>query len=170
MMKYLLGFFALLLVGAGCLGFGGKGVEGEWALSFDLPDEWVMMRAYSETGSAANALIEIERTAAEVVLQTTSSHIFTSEKLPEDLEQYGDYVTEDYLKVSVLRLDPRRIIPSEAEDLGEGFFKESDTVYYLKAEEENYKFTVHAEGREPTDALEVIRTAEVVTVDPDSAE
>lgn len=181
MKKLLLGFATLTLLGAGCAGvLTGKPVTGEWALAFDMPEGWVMVQPYQASATPINIDGDIEATDSEVYVQSTSAHILTGGVgIEEDRASlFGDYLTYDdsWTQIQVLRLDPRRVIPGEAEDLGDGFFKEtlceeggectqygaSRFVYYLKTEGTNYKFTVLSSNADMTDAEEVILSAQVV--------
>jgi hypothetical protein len=67
----------------------------------------------------------------------------------------------DSTQIRVSRLDPRRKVPSEAEDLGDGFFKDN-ADYYLKTETVNYKFIL--KGQDLDLATEIVLSAKQVTV------
>ena len=152
---------ALVLVGAGCTSLGGnKVVTGDWSLAFDLPNDWVMVQPYQPSDTPINLEGDIDPTDAEVILQSTPNHILTGGVGIDDdrLELFGEVLTveDSWTQISVTRLDPRRLIPSEAEDLGDGFFKEtlcdagedceiynrSRFVYYLQGEDIIYKFGI----------------------------
>jgi hypothetical protein len=156
---------ALVLVGAGCTSLGGnKVVTGDWTLAFDLPNDWVMVQPYQPSDTPINLEGDINPRDSEVILQSTANHILPagSGEIEEDrLGLFGEVVTSDYLQISVLKLDPRRIIPSESEDLGDGFFKDGE-VYYFDTGEEKYKFTIKADGLDESAAVDVIMTAQVV--------
>ncbi len=181
MKKIALFLLAFVFVGAGCASsLGNKTVQGEWTLAFDLPEGWVMVQPYQPSDTPINLGGDIEPTDSEVVLQSTSAHILTGGVgIEEDrVSLFGDYLTvEDaWTQISVTKLDTRRVIPSEAEDLGDGFFKEtvceeggectqyaqSRFVYYLKTDAANYKFMVLQSNQDITVAEEVIFSAEVV--------
>lgn len=151
MKKILLFAATIALVGAGCLGGGNKPVEGDWVLTFDLPKDWVMVAPYQdedidlETG--------IERTDSEVWLQENDA-------------------TTPVIKVS--HLDTRRVIPSEAEDLGDGFFRQTvcdeaqgqeclgvePYEYYLESESSKYKFIIDTELVDRSTVEDIIFSAE----------
>lgn len=165
MKKYLFSLFAFAFIGAGCAAGGGANsvVQGEWTLTFDLPNGWVMVQPYQPEDTPINLEGDIQPTDSEVILQSTDKHILPEGgEIDEDrLPLFGDITQNDYIQISVLKLDPRRIIPSEAEDLGDGFFKDGD-VYYYKTPDANYKFTITAVGRDVQEAVDVIMTAQVV--------
>lgn len=178
MKKLLLASFAIVLVGAGCFGGGGEEkkapevVEGDWVLALDLPDEWVMTSPYKD-GESINLDNKIEKLDAEVYLQSTNLTILRGGNLPEELEESGSYVTDNFVFITVTHLDERRIVPSEAEDLGNGFSKldPCDEVedcggagapamkYYLQTETGKFQFNAHVRGHELSEAEAVILTA-----------
>ena len=181
MKKFLLSFLSLALLGVGCSSLGGQQVvQGQWTLAFDLPDGWVMVQPYQPADTPINVGGDINALDSEVVLQSTQQHILTGNvSIDEDREVlFGDYLTTDdaWTKISVLKLDNRRLIPSESEDLGNGFFKEtvceegedctvyntSRFVYYYHTDAAKYKFTVQQANADLQDAVDVIMTAQVV--------
>ncbi len=174
--------FSLVLVGAGCSGgekTDNKVVEGDWILAFDLPEEWVMVAQYDATGDGINLEKEITRSDSDVVLQSTNQSILNgSGAVPDDLDM-ETVVTENFVEINATHLDARRVVPSEGEDLGNGFSKlklcedggdcqngsSSNYEYYYQTEEEKFKFTIDLNGRELTEAENVILSAQV-TVKP----
>ncbi len=145
----------LLLIGAGCLG--GKSVEGDWWLAFDLPTDWAMASAYDLTSESPDSFsLDVNREMDDIVLQSTVNAI---QKVD------GEYTPNDFAHIRVLRLDDRRIIPSEAEDLGNGFFKESDENYYLETETGKYQFKIIMQGSAGQSVEEVILSAQAVTIE-----
>lgn len=165
MKKVFLFALSLVLVGAGCTSLGGnKVVEGDWSIAFDLPNDWVMVQPYQPSDTPINLDGEITPTDAEVYLQSTDLHILPegSGQIEEDrVELFGEIVESDFTRISVLKLDPRRVIPSESEDLGDGFFKDGE-IYYFETEDAKYKFTILSEGQSTDEAVEVIVSAQVV--------
>lgn len=160
MKKILLFAATIALVGAGCLGGGNKPVEGDWVLTFDLPKDWVMVGPYN-LDSPIDLEGEIERTDAEVWLQSTDTFVYPSSGagLSDDqLAEYGidEILYTDFSLVKVTHLDSRRLIPEEAEDLGDGFYRVKlcedgeecqiggahNYDYYYETENGKYKFDI----------------------------
>jgi hypothetical protein len=171
--------FGLMLVGAGC---SGGTVEGDWYLAFDLPNDWIVTQAYSEGDKEEG--VDVTRDHVEVFLQSADAHmIFSDNELDAETEGrlLREVLYEDMTRISVSRLDERRIIPSEAEGLGDGWYKlapcaetpddegcvdDGTTMsYYLEADSgDKYLFRVTVDGQEISDAEEVLMTAEEVTI------
>lgn len=169
--------FGLLLIGAGC---SAGDIEGDWYLSFDLPDEWVMIQAYREADSPEGTIVS--RDLTEVFLQSEDTHMIFGGAVPEADAIAGKSVqTEDMTRVSVLRLDERRLIPSEADDLGDGWYQlapcigigegdlceddgESMTYYFESDAGNKYMLRVSSRDQDLAEAEEVIFTAQEVTV------
>ena len=168
--------FGLLLIGAGC---STGAVEGDWYLTFDLPDEWVMVQAYKEGNSPEG--VKVTDDQVEIFLQSADTHMIFGGRAPEPEEVAlisKEVQSDDMIKISVTRLDSHRLVPSEAEDLGDGWYsiepcggEECDgagqnyMTHYLETEEgDKYLFRPYVSGREFAEAEEVIFTAEEVTV------
>lgn len=183
-------FFALsllLVVGGGCLSLGRLGgpkiVEGDWYLAFDLPSGWVMTVPYQEPNTAKVVPSQsVDRSENEIFLQTTVIAIVNGGIKPGadvPIESYVPLTGQTQIKVS--RLDPHRVVPEEAEDIGDGFFKVKlcedggdCQIYgrynydlYLKTDTANYKFIIY--GDDVSTAENIIKSAEVVTI-PEVAE
>lgn len=184
-MKHLflaLGAMVLVLTGAGCAASnvvsvitGNDGViEGKWKLAFDLPEGWVQVEGYAQPNKEVPTLSQdVNHTMGMITLQSTSKPIARTttpaESIPKDA-----YVTADYTKIDVDFLDPRRSIPKDATDLGNGFFRASPvandctpgsctTTYYLKTVDNvKYMFTVWQVDQEPAVAEKVILSAKPV--------
>ena len=156
MKKLLLLMIGLVLVGAGC---GQKTVDSEWRLGFIEADEnWHLVSAYRDRDNLEELQDELDYDSVDAVIQTTPNFIFTGE-VPEDTSGYGDFVTEDYIKITMERMDPRRNLPRDAEDIGKGFYKVSETEYYLELADEKYRFLVELEGRDASEAEALILSA-----------
>ena len=179
MKKLLLAMTMLLAVGAGCMASqGGKNavVDGKWSLAFDLPEGWVMVVPYqAPTSDVVVPSENVERLDNEVYLQSTAKAILSGgigaePEVPTD--SYETLVGNSLMRVS--RLDPRRLIPSEAEDLGDGFYKlklcedgedcqiysHYNYEYYLKTDAANYKFILV--GDDVEQMIDVVMSAKVV--------
>ena len=183
MKKFFLFFALFLLVGAGCSGGGQTVVDtntSAWSLGFDLPRNWVMVKPYDETSQSVNTDLLITVEDSEVILQSTANHILAGDQPLEgdDLSIYGEVVTENFARVSVTRLDTRRLIPSEAEDLGDGWFVLQNCVpgescqngglhyadYYLETSDAKYKFVITMNGMDVDDVVKVLMSAEVASL------
>ncbi len=172
----------LLVMGAGCL-FGQREVAGDWYLAFDLPSEWVMVDDYNDPGSKAVELdYEVDRTDSEVVLQNIDKPIvFSNGVTPEESVPADSYVMTSGTRITVTHLDSRRVIPSDAEDLGDGFFQVKlcdeggecqiggahNYEYYFVQDDAKFKFQVstHAENKQTAiaEVESIIRSAKLVT-------
>jgi hypothetical protein len=157
MKKLFLGAFAMLLLGAGCLG--GSRVESDWVLGFKSMDGWHMVNAYDDRDNLEDMQREFAFDAVDVVVQSTDKFVFTGD-VPTNTEGYGEFVADKYIKITIERMDLRRRIPGEAEDIGNGFFKASDTEYYLELPDEKYQFLVEAEGEDLSKAETLILSAQ----------
>lgn len=186
---FLLSLAAVLLLGAGCsnLSLGGtKEVEGDWDLAFDLPSGWVMAAPYDsdELEEADFALdTEVGESDSEIFLQSSDKPVYLSSGEVSDeiteLEGQGELVVNKPM-IKVTRLDERRLIPDEAEDVGRGYSRiklceEGEDCqaggrlnydYYLETEEGKYKFIAYHMSE--SEAEDLITSAEVVTVHPDA--
>jgi len=117
-----------------------------------------------------------------VIIQSTSKAVARTstplETLPDDT-----YVTSNFTKIVVYKLDPRRNIPSSATDLGNGFSQDTDaanvctgdnvcraTFYYVTANDEKYQFTVYTNMQSTDAARAVILSAQPVTSFTDTVE
>lgn len=179
MNKILIAASVFLLIGAGCLGIGEKlskknQVSGDWMLAFDLPKNWVMVSPYAE-GGKVNLENKIEKNQNEIYLQNTSDSVWFGEGSSEDVSIKT--VSEDVVQISVSKIDARRIVPSEAEDLGDGFsvvkLCEDDGTcraggklnyeYYFVDGDDKFRFTVLEKGIDRVDIEKVIRSAKMVS-------
>lgn len=175
MKRFLAGLFALIvLAGAGCsvgnIPLLSGNVKGDWRLTFDLPEGWAIVRPYSEPGDTSrNIVTELNRNLSEVYVQSTDKAVIVDGTAPGDAVPADSYVMTDYTVISVTRLDERRVVPSEAEDFGNGFFHVGDD-YYLETETGKYKFTFKQNGQDPQAAIDVILSAQEVTEFTDEPE
>lgn len=172
----------LLIMGAGCLS-GQREVTGDWYLAFDLPSDWVMVDDYNNPGSKAVELdYDVDRIDSEVVLQNIDKPIvFSNGVTPEESVPADSYVMTNGTRITVTHLDPRRVVPSEAEDLGDGFSQVKlcdeggecqrdgahNYEYYFVQDANKFKFQVstHAENKQTAiaEAESIIRSAKLVT-------
>lgn len=156
MKKLLLLVIGLVLVGAGC---GASNIESDWVLGFtEAGENWHLVPAYRDRDELKDMQKDLSFDSLDAVIQTTESFIFTGDA-PEDLSEYGEAVTEDYIKITMERMDSRRNIPADAESLGKGFYKVSETEYYLELPDEKYQFLVELEGRDASEAEQLILSA-----------
>jgi len=170
MKKIIVLIFGLVLIGGGCFG-ANKVVEGDWWLAFDLPDDWVMTRDYNlATDDTPDAFFQsVNRERFDVILQSSS----------EPIQKEGEgYSTENFSRIHVIQMDERRVIPSESEDLGNGFFRndicaevEDDACadfgtyeYYLEINGSKYQFKVIHVGTAAEQTEDIILSAQSVTV------
>jgi len=162
MKKIFATLFLVLLVGAGCTGATSTQEDlSPWWLTFDLPDDWGMFTYYKAAKESPNAA-GISRELNDVVIQSSTLPIFLDgAEVPEDVTEFVD---EDYSFVRVFRYDSRTSVPDEAEDLGNGFFKEveedGDVVYYLRGVHGKYKMILEQEGQEVEDVERIILSAQ----------
>ncbi|MEK7183029.1 MAG: hypothetical protein AAB776_00155 [Patescibacteria group bacterium] len=188
MKKVILALGLLLAVGGGCVSLGKLGgdkvVEGDWSLAFDLPSGWFMTAPYQSPNTEAVVPTQsVEKLDNEIYLQTTDKAILTGGVGAEASVPADSYVTlEGNSQIRVSRLDPRRVVPSEAEDMGNGFSKvklcddggeceiygHHNYDYYLETEDAIYKFIVY--GQDINQIEDIIKSAEVVTATDESAE
>jgi len=161
----------LVLAGAGCAASGmisslsgDANVEGKWKLAFDLPEGWAMVKEYDEPRiDAVTPSQEITHDLSTVILQNTSKAIVEG-GLPKDTVSSDTYVTSAYTMIRADRLDPRRIIPKDAENLGNGFFLAEGKYYFQSSTGEKYQFVVTNNGGSEETARAIILSAKVVTV------
>lgn len=182
MKKLLFVMGILLFVGGGCVSaktLGGvqRTVEGDWYLAFDLPNGWVMTDVYdAPRDEAVTPNQTVTREQEEIYLQTTTKAILLGGIGAEDTVAADTYVAlQDQTLIKVSRLDSHRVVPSEAEDLGDGFFRVKECEdgedcqiygrynydYYLKTDGANYEFEIY--GSDTKQAENIILSAEVVT-------
>lgn len=144
---------AFVLLGAGCKPSEPTVVEGPWTLAFTLPEGWEMVRPYN--AEKPNPPAEIKKDDSEVWLEVSKDD-----------------------RISVIHLDPRRVLPREAEDLGNGFIKydpcvydedkescmkgEPDAEYYLQTSEGKYHFKVMVQERSLAEAEKIVLSAKRV--------
>lgn len=175
------GLFGLVLLGFGCsrgadvapvtvtVGEDGtvnkpvEAVEGSWYLAFDIPDDWVIVPHYNEGFDKAPTAALVTSDMSDIVVQSTEKIIALtgSSELPE-----GTFITDDYTFIRVFRMEKRSLIPGEAEDIGNGFFKLEKGVnatYYYEGTGSNYKFIVYRDGQDLGVAEDVITSAKEVT-------
>ncbi len=182
--RILLGFLALTLIGAGCFSSSKEASDTtydaspDWWLSFDLPGGWVMVRHYEED-APIDLGIPIGPSLTDIVLQSTDKNIWISaDRSPSEdelLEIGGEdqIVYDDYTYIRALHLGSRNLIPEEAEDIGDGFWRlmlceassecdandGSNYEYYFETEEEKYKFYIDQSNQERSVAEGVILSA-----------
>ena len=168
-----------MLIGAGCFGIGEKSAKnaiviGDWTLAFDLPADWVMVSPYA-VGSAVNLDNKIEKTQNEVYLQSTDKAVLFGDQ--ESDEPGTETISENVAKISVSRLDARRVEPDTAVDLGNGFSlvkicedngecRQGDKLnyeYYLTLDDVKYKFVVLDKGIDRGIIEKIITSAKKVT-------
>lgn len=192
MKKVILALGVLLAVGAGCVSvgkLGNKGVEGDWYLAFDLPGGWVMVDMYADPLQDPVTLdYEVGREDNEIIIQNVDKPlVINSGRAPDENVPADSYIAGDGTRIYVTRLDPSRVVPSEAEDLGGGFFKvelcedggecqlggRDNDDYYLVTEDAKYKFVIQSQESDDQavgQAETIILSAEVVTVTEEDSE
>ena len=184
MKRLLLFLVSFSLIGAGCIAQEPKLQEaqaGDWYLAFDLPDGWVMSPQY-KLGEEDPSPSDVNRDLKDIVLQSTVKSVFTSSGMISEQAsarvEAGEVITEDFVSIRVLKLDSRRVVPSEAEDLGDGFYKlqicedggecqlggQFNYQYYYVNGEDKYQFLIAYQGEAITQAEEVILSAVPVVV------
>ncbi len=178
---------AIVLLGAGCLSklpfnLGEKAaVEGAWDLAFDLPSGWTLAAPYDndELESVKFSLKEVTQADSEIYLQASDKPIYLSSG--ETPEAISNLVNEnkavvDQGLIKVTKLDERRLIPSEAEDIGHGISQiklcddggecqvggRLNYDFYLEINNAKYKFITYNITRK--EAENIISSAKVVTV------
>lgn len=138
-------------------------VSGSWYLTFNLPKDWVMVPQYDEGVQKDVTSVPVTSDMSDVIVQSTNKIIALtgSSELEKD-----SFVTDDYSYIRAFRLDKHSVIPAEATDLGNNFFKLEKGVnatYYLKGKGSNYKFVVYYDGVNLSEAEKVIVSAKEVT-------
>lgn len=177
MKQFFLAFTAIVLVltGAGCAASnlwssmsGSENVEGPWRLAFDLPEGWVMVKEYDEPRNEAITPSQtVSHDLETIILQSTEKAIVES-GTPKDSVSAETYVTSEYTMIRVDRLDARRVIPSNAEDLGNGFSVAEGKYYFQTSSGEKYQCVVTNNGGDENLAKTIILSAKLVTVFTDT--
>lgn len=174
MKKLFLAFAVLLVAGAGCMNrdFTHQEVSGAWALAFDLGEGWVMVAPYDED-SRLPMNAAITHTDSSVVLQSQNVKLcYAVDGVCDDATAVAPGIRD--ARVYVTMLDPHRKVPSEAEDLGNGFSRvelcedngacraggKGNYTYYYADEAGNYAFDYYGNTEE---AEHVILSATPVT-------
>lgn len=182
MKRIFLAFGLVALIGAGCLSKSQEPVEvvGDWHLVFDLPSGWVAAAPYD---APEDTIVTLQRDLSsdmnEVIVQSVDRPIVLSGDVSdvEDSVPADTYVTSDYIKISVLQLDARRKIPSEAEDLGSGLFRVKlcedgggcttggkwNYEWYVKTATASYRFTATSDGDDFSTVEQIIRGVQEAT-------
>lgn len=185
MKKGLLSLGLLIMVGGGCLSLpsvGQKTVVGDWHLSFDLPAGWRMVETYSDpTTNPITLSYGVDRADNQIIIQNVDKPLVLSTgAAPQTSTPSDTYVVGDGTRILVTYLDSRRVIPSEAEDLGDGFFRvmlcaeggdcQADGRYnydlYLVTATAKYKFEIQSQAlNKPYKIAEdIVLSAKVTTV------
>ncbi len=179
----LVGFFGtVLLIGVGCfasqINQNVSQIEGEWQLTFALPSDWVMVKEYSEPEKkVVTPSQEVTKELPSVVLQSTNKAIVRI-STPDVVVPVDSYINSDFSKIIVYLLDPRRKIPSDAKNLGNGFFQDTvvsnnctgdsicqATYYYVASTGEKYLFSLYTNKQRIDTAQSVVLSAKVVIVE-----
>ncbi len=153
---------------------------GDWHLVFDLPSGWVAAAPYD---APEDKIVTLQRDLSadmnEVVVQNTDRPVVLASDV-DDVEEsvpVDSYTSSNYVKVSVLQLDARRKIPSEAEDLGNGYFRVKlcedgggcttggkwNYEWYLKTATASYRFTAVSDGTDFSAVEGIVRGATEAT-------
>lgn len=165
---------SLVFIGAGC--FGGQRDE-RWALSFDLPEGWAQY-AEGEQDFAGSPEGEISPQDPEITLQSTADAINLEGESDRASFEGQSVRTEDFAVIRATRLDERRKISDDAEDLGKGLFRESrckeddpcraegvhEYRYYFVNGESKYQFVIITNGRTADEAVKVIESVKPVRI------
>jgi len=160
MKRFFIAFFALALIGAGCAAgeVSQERTDVNWWLSFDLPEDWVMVAHYGGGALERPSAEGIAVRSTDIVLQTTDLPILLEGDEPS--ENWTEYVQEDYTYIRVFRYSSARPLPDDAQDLGNGYYSADwygQTAYWHPAEFGNYLFTVELNGESQTiEAAETI--------------
>lgn len=138
-------------------------VEGVWHLSFSMPSGWVMVPQYTEDDDKKPTDGKVDNQMTDIVLQSTDKIVALT---GESSLAEGTYVTDGYTYIRAFRMNKSSIIPAEAVDIGNGFYKLEKGVtltYYMKGEFANYKFVVYWDEQDTAIAEGVITSAKEVT-------
>lgn len=161
----------IVLAGGGCAAsnivtsiIGEETVQGPWRLAFDLPEGWAMVKEYDEpTTSAIAPDPNVTRDLQTVIVQSTNKVILQGARPDVSLVSEDTYVIADYSLIRIDRLDERRVIPRDAEDLGDGFAVSEGKYYFTAESGEKFQFTITSDDNDLTDEIAVIRSAKLVT-------
>jgi len=129
-------------------------------LSFDLPEDWVVVSHYGGGSGELPTADLIEARTTDVVIQSTSLPISVDGGVGEGWEEYVD---SDYTYVRAFRYSKLRPLSDDAIDLGNGFYEADwlgETAYWWPQEFGNYLFLIDVDGQEREAAKEVIFTAQ----------
>ncbi|HCC83460.1 TPA: hypothetical protein DEP96_01270 [Candidatus Uhrbacteria bacterium] len=138
-------------------------VTGSWYLTFNLPKDWVMVPQYDEGVQKDVTSVPVTSDMSDVVVQSTNKIVALTGA--STLEK-DTFVTDDYSYIRVFRLDKHAVIPAEATDVGNNFFKLEKGVnltYYLKGKGSNYKFVVYWDEADLKEVEKVVVSAKEVT-------
>lgn len=166
----------MVLAGGGCAAsdfvssiVGDTNVEGKWRLAFDLPEGWVMAKEYDEPReNVVTPDQNVTHDLATVILQSTEKAIVQGGRPDAAKVSEETYVVANYSSIRVDRLDERRIIPKDAEDLGNGFSTSEGKYYFVSSSGEKYQFVITSDDKDLTDEIAVILSAKTVTVFTDA--
>lgn len=140
-----------------------EAVEGAWFLAFSLPEGWVMAPSYDEDVAQVPSSDSISTAMTDIVVQDTNKVVILTGET--ELAE-GTYVDSDYTYIRVFRMGKRSVVPEEADDMGNGFWKLEQGVqltYYFQAEGATYKFVVYQDGQDQAATEQVITSAKEVT-------
>ncbi len=166
----------MVLAGGGCAAsnfvssiVGDANVEGKWRLAFDLPEGWVMAKEYDEPrDTVVTPDQNVTHDLATVVLQSTEKAIVEGSRPDAATVPENTYVVANYSSIRVDRLDERRIIPKDAEDLGNGFSTSEGKYYFVSPSGEKYQFVITSDDKDLSDEIAVILSAKTVTAFTDA--
>jgi hypothetical protein len=166
----------MVLMGGGCAAtnvvssiIGNDKVEGRWLLAFDLPEGWVMVMEYDEPRESVVTPDEnVTHDLATVIVQSTDKAIVQGGTPDTATVPVETYVTKEYASIRVDHLDARRIIPADAQDLGNGFSTSEGRYYFVSSSGEKYQFVITSDDNDLTEEIAVILSAKTVTVFTDT--
>lgn len=160
MKKIVLGLCSLVLIGAGCAPGSTQVADSDWWLALDLPEDWVMVAHYGDKVPDPTS-VAITSAMSDVVVQSTALPIeLEGEQLDETIEAF---VSEDYTYIRIFRYDDRKVIPSEATDLGDGFYYDDSgegESYWYEGEYGKYRFHLTIDSQDRETASDVILSAQ----------
>lgn len=165
---------SFILVGAGC---SSNRVEGDWYLNFDLPEEWTM--SVRSTGDFYNNLHQqITRDLNEILLQDNQDLVYigTDEEIPTS-EDFN-VRTENFTFIEVTRLDERRLIPREAEEISLNIFRNQlcgyegrdcrdlqyEFEYFFEKEDRKFRFIITGDNIDQSTIENIITSSRLVTI------